>query len=112
MKSRDTYVAIKEFKIEDDDPDADDVRRTSQREVELLRELQHPHVVGFIEDFYVKDRLFIVMEFVPCNLLEVLESHHGGLDREMIRSVMFQVSLCASIVLRSQWLCALFHSSP
>jgi hypothetical protein len=48
-------------------------------------------VVGFIEDFYQKDRLFIVMEFVPCNLLEVLESHNGGLGREMIRSVMFQV---------------------
>jgi len=84
------YVAIKEFKIEDDDPDADDVRRTSQREVQLLKELQHRHVVTFIEDFHVDDRLFIVMEFVPCNLLEVLESHVGGLDREMIRSVIFQ----------------------
>lgn len=84
-------MAIKEFKLEDDDPDADDVRRTSKREVELLKELKHRHVVGFIEDFYVRDRLFIVMEFVPRNLLEVLESHDGGLDREMVRSVMFQV---------------------
>jgi tRNA A-37 threonylcarbamoyl transferase component Bud32 len=91
MRGSDTYVAIKEFKIEEDDPDADDVRRTSKREVDLLRNLQHPHVVGFIEEFYVKDKLFIVMEFVPCNLLEVLESHNGGLDKDMVRSVIYQL---------------------
>ncbi len=60
------WVAVKEFKINDSDPDAEDVKRTSRREVALLRALQHPHVVECIDDFLVRDRLFIVMEFVPC----------------------------------------------
>lgn len=41
-------VAIKEFKVNDKDPDAEDVRRTARREVKLLRELQHPNVVSIV----------------------------------------------------------------
>ena len=43
------WVAIKEFKIEDSDPDAEDVKRTSLREVSVLEALHHPHVVGFVD---------------------------------------------------------------
>lgn len=43
------WVAIKEFKIDDNDPDAEDVKRTSLREVAVLEALQHPHVVGFVD---------------------------------------------------------------
>lgn len=43
------WVAIKEFKIEDNDPDAEDVKRTSLREVAVLETLQHPHVVRFVD---------------------------------------------------------------
>jgi hypothetical protein len=48
------WVAIKEFKIDDSDPDAEDVKRTSRREVALLRELQHPNVVELVDEFYVR----------------------------------------------------------
>lgn len=81
--------------MQDDDPDAEDVKRTSKREVALLRALQHPHVVGLVDEFYVRDRLFIVMEFVPCNLLELLEASPGGMDREAIRLIMYQ--LCTAM---------------
>ncbi|GAX75406.1 hypothetical protein CEUSTIGMA_g2850.t1 [Chlamydomonas eustigma] len=89
------HVAIKSFKIEDDDPDAEDVKRNSRREVALLRALQHPHVVGLVDEFYVRDRLFIVMEFVPCNLLELLEAEPGGMNREAVRLILYQ--LCSVI---------------
>jgi serine/threonine protein kinase len=68
------------------------VKRTSRREVSLLRTLQHPNVVGFLDEFLVRDRLFIVMEFVPCNLLELLEAQPGGMDREAVRLIMYQAS--------------------
>ncbi|GFH27189.1 protein kinase domain-containing protein [Haematococcus lacustris] len=93
--SPEQWVAVKEFKIEDDDPDADDVKRTSRREVNLLRSLEHPNIVAFIDEFMVRDRLFIVMEFVPCNLLELLEAQPGGMDREAVRLILFQ--LCTAI---------------
>ncbi len=44
-----------------DDPDAEDVKRTSRREVALLRHLEHPNVVRFVDEFLVRERLFIVM---------------------------------------------------
>eukprot|EP00798_Chlamydomonas_sp_ICE-L_P013884 gene13884-19810_t len=95
IQGTDRYVAIKEFKIEDDDPDADDVKRTSKREVQLLHTLRHSNVVELVDEFYVRDHLFIVMEFVPCNLLELLEAQPGGMDREAVRLIMYQ--LCTAI---------------
>jgi serine/threonine protein kinase len=53
------------------------------------------NVVGFLDEFLVRDRLFIVMEFVPCNLLELLEAQPGGMDREAVRLIMYQ--LCTAI---------------
>lgn len=41
------------------------------------------------------DRVFIVMEFVPCNLLELLEAQPGGMDRDAVRLIMHQ--LCSAM---------------
>jgi len=95
MKSRDrnsaTVVAIKEFKVNDDDPDAEEVRRTSRREVGLLKSLTHKNIVKYLNEFYEKEKLYVVMEFVPRNLLEVLEAHNNGLNVEVVRCCMFQL---------------------
>ena len=64
----------------------------------LLHPSQHPHVVGLIDEFYVRDRLFIVMEFVPCNLLELLEAEPGGMNREAVRLIMFQLCSVMSFI--------------
>lgn len=42
-------VAIKEFKIEDIDEDAEALRACSFREVQILKELHHPNVVTYLE---------------------------------------------------------------
>jgi len=89
------HVAVKEFKTSEEDPDAEDVKRTSRREVALLRHLQHPNVVRFVDEFLVRERLFIVMEYVPCNLLELLEAQPGGMDQEAVRLIVYQ--LCSAI---------------
>lgn len=44
-----SVVAIKEFKIEECDEDAEVLRACSLREVNILRELHHPNVVTYIE---------------------------------------------------------------
>jgi len=89
-------VAIKEFKVDDGDPDAMEVRRTAKREVTLMRELQHPNVVVHLDDFFIGQKLFIVMRFVPRNVLELLESSPGNkLPRAQVRSILYQ--LCKAI---------------
>lgn len=92
-KSTRRQVAIKEFKINDKDADAEDVRRTARREVRLLRELQHPNVVQYLEDFTIGGRTFIVMEFVPRSVLELLESSPvgPGLPKPQVKSLMYQL---------------------
>lgn len=54
------YVAIKKFKETDDD---EIVRKTTLREVKVLRMIKHPNVVQLKEAFKRKGRLFLVFEY-------------------------------------------------
>jgi cyclin-dependent kinase-like len=67
--SRD-IVAIKKFKDSEED---EIVRKTTIREVKLLRLLRHENIVAMREAFRRKQRLYLVFEYVEKNLLEVLE---------------------------------------
>ena len=86
-------VAVKEFKISDSDADAEDVKRTAHREAALMRQLAHAHVVRCLDSFLVRDRLFLVMEFLPMTLLDLLEASNGGrgLERSVIRRLVYQL---------------------
>ncbi|EEY69272.1 cyclin-dependent kinase, putative [Phytophthora infestans T30-4] len=92
-KETNETVAIKKFKEnEDDDPM---VRKTTLREVKLLRFLKHGNIVALKEAFRRKGRLYLVFEYVEKNLLEVLEDKPNGVDNELVRSYIFQ--LCCAI---------------
>ena len=70
--------AVKEFKIHENDPDVEEVRRTSEREVRALRSLDHPNIVRHLGDFYQNDKLYVAMEFVPRTLLQILQAAERG----------------------------------
>ena len=95
MKGTGNFVAIKEFKISAEDPDAEEVKKSSIREVKLLKFLQHENIVQYLDDFTVGEKIYMVMEFVPRNLLEVIEEHECGLPKQMMRKIIFQ--LCKAI---------------
>ena len=59
-KETNEYVAIKKFKETDDD---EVVRKTTLREVKVLRMIKHPNVVQLREAFKRKGRLFLVFEY-------------------------------------------------
>ena len=64
------FVAIKRFKESEDD---EVVRKTSYRELKILKMMKHENIVH-LKDFYrYKKRIHLVFEFVDQNLLEVLE---------------------------------------
>ncbi len=81
-------VAIKKFKESDDD---EVLRKTTLREVKLLRMLRHPNIVSLTEAFRRKTKLYLVFEYVERNLLEVLEEIPQGLDPELVRTYILQL---------------------
>lgn len=91
-KESNGIVAIKKFKVSDDD---EILRKTALREVKLLRLLRHGNIVSLIEAFRRKGKLYLVFEYVEKNLLEVLEEQPQGLDPSLVRHYIFQ--LCQAI---------------
>eukprot|EP00775_Hariotina_reticulata_P001776 gene1776-2112_t len=81
-------VAIKKFKESDED---DIVRKTTLREVKMLRMLRQNNIVELKEAFRRKGKLYLVFEFVERTLLEVLESRHKGLEPEEVRQYIHQL---------------------
>ena len=109
-ESNETY-AIKKFKESEDD---EAVRKTTIREVKILRMLKQPNIIresatvnicrcsdasvlapcllnrrllttDLHEAFRRKGKLYLVFEYMPKNLLEVLEENPNGLDLDTVR---------------------------
>ncbi|KAJ9523397.1 hypothetical protein QJQ45_005300 [Haematococcus lacustris] len=81
-------VAVKKFKESDED---EVVRKTTLREVKMLRALRQENIVNLKEAFRRKQKLYLVFEYVERNLLEVLEEHPGGLGLEQVRQYIHQL---------------------
>ena len=64
------------------DLDAND-RRRFEREVRILREVHHPHVVPLIDLGWHNESLFYVMEYIgPFTLEDIIVAHPQGLPEE------------------------------
>lgn len=95
-RNKDTgeIVAIKKFKESEDD---EIVRKTTLREVKILRMLKHENIVELREAFRRKGKLYLVFEYVEKNLLEILEKYPSGLPPELVRKYIYQVCLVVSL---------------
>lgn len=70
-------VAIKKFKESEED---EAIRKTTIREVKILRMLRQDNIVQLKEAFRRKGKLYLVFEYVERNLLEILEETQTGLE--------------------------------
>ena len=61
------------------------------REVKILKMLSHPNIVELREAFRKRGVVYLIFEYVPYNLLEVLEKSPDGLDHEVIRVIIYQL---------------------
>jgi len=91
-KENRNVVAIKKFKESEDD---DVVRKTTMREVKILRMLRHQSIVSLLEAFRRKGKLYLVLEYVDRNLLEVLLEKPNGLEPALVQRYIYQ--LCQAI---------------
>ncbi|KAA6373422.1 MAG: putative CMGC/CDKL protein kinase, partial [Streblomastix strix] len=85
-------VAVKKFK---GDNQSDIDKKTTLREVKILKMLDHINVVQLIEAFKRRNRLYLVFEYCERNMLEVLEESPSGLNPEDIRLYIWQ--LCRAL---------------
>lgn len=99
----DRFVAVKKYK-----PSSGSayVRRTMVRELRAQQALQgEPYVVHYLEAFKENGTLYIVMDYVKHNLLDVLDHYPNGLNRELVRRLLFTVL----IGVRSCHRCGIIH---
>lgn len=80
--------AIKKFRESEDD---EAVRKTAVREVKILKMLRHSSIVHLHEAFRRKGRLYLVFEFMPMNLLNMLEEQPGGRSLQETRKYLHQL---------------------
>jgi len=90
-RNKDTgeVVAIKKFKESEED---EVVRKTTLREVKLLRIMRHENIVQLKEAFRRKGKLYLVFEFVEKSMLDILEAHPNGVDTDTVRVLTCQLS--------------------
>ena len=77
------------------------VRKTSRREVALLRRLKHPNVIELLEGFHHGGKLCLVFDFVQQTLLDRLKQSPLGLAKDVIKHLIWQL-LVALEYLHSQ----------
>lgn len=93
LKCRDnsngSVVAIKKFL----EPEYDKVvKKIATREIKILKSLRHDNLVNLLEVFRKNKRIYLVLEFVEQNLLEVIEKTNAGLGESRTREIIYQVS--------------------
>ncbi|XP_070197267.1 cyclin-dependent kinase-like 5 isoform X3 [Littorina saxatilis] len=87
-KENGEMVAIKKFK---DSEENEDVKRTTLRELKMLRTLKQDNIVELREAFRRKGKLYLVFEYVERNMLELLEEQPNGVPLEKVRSYTYQL---------------------
>ncbi|CAH1972671.1 unnamed protein product [Acanthoscelides obtectus] len=92
-KDTNEIVAIKRFLETEEDTT---IRKMALREIRMLKRLRHENLVTLIEVFRHRKRFYLVFEYVAGTLLDELERYNGGLECEMCRERIFQVTRAIS----------------
>jgi cyclin-dependent kinase-like len=81
-------VAIKKFKESDSD---EVIRKTSLREVKILKLLKPENVVQLKEAFRRKEKLYLVFEYMDRSMLEIIEENASGINKSKIKLYVYQL---------------------
>ena len=81
-------VAMKKIRLEMED---EGMPSTALREISLLKELQHPNVVGLCDVQQDNHKLYLIFEFLDKDLKRHIDSVSGHLSIEQVRSFSFQL---------------------
>eukprot|EP00050_Salpingoeca_kvevrii_P000434 m.148135 g.148135 ORF g.148135 m.148135 type:complete len:292 (-) comp10116_c0_seq3:1163-2038(-) len=81
-------VALKKIRLETEDQG---IPSTAMREISVLKELHHSNIVKLIEVVCSRQRLFLVFEYVDCDLKRYLEASDEGIELRLAQSYLSQL---------------------
>ncbi|GAB6023358.1 Cyclin-dependent kinase-like 4, variant 2 [Chamberlinius hualienensis] len=80
-------VAIKKYMETEDDPL---IKKIALREVRLLKQFKHPHLVNLLDVFRRKRKLHLVFEFCDHTVLNELERNQRGVAEAVTKKIIWQ----------------------
>ncbi|ELT96418.1 hypothetical protein CAPTEDRAFT_176177 [Capitella teleta] len=89
----DRIVAVKKIKLGTRAEAADGINRTALREIKLLQELQHKHIIGLLDVFGQKSNVSLVFDFMDTDLEIIIKASGLILTPSHIKAYMLQTCL-------------------
>eukprot|EP00090_Calanus_glacialis_P001786 TRINITY_DN11317_c0_g1_i2.p1 TRINITY_DN11317_c0_g1~~TRINITY_DN11317_c0_g1_i2.p1 ORF type:complete len:316 (-),score=120.40 TRINITY_DN11317_c0_g1_i2:136-1083(-) len=84
-------VAMKKIRLESED---EGVPSTAIREISLLKELQHPNIVGLMDVLMQEAKLYLIFEFLTMDLKKYMDTSigkGGKMDPQLVKSYTYQI---------------------
>jgi serine/threonine-protein kinase len=63
-----------------------------RREADILRQLRHPHILQFIDEFEAAGTLFTAIEFCEGQTLDAIIKAHGRLELGVVKQIVGQLA--------------------
>lgn len=89
-KKTNRLVALKKIRLESEE---EGVPSTAIREISLLKELQHPNIVGLEDVLMQENKLYLVFEFLSMDLKRYMDTIPSGqyMDKMLVKSYTYQI---------------------
>lgn len=87
----DEIVAMKKIRLESED---EGVPSTAIREISLLKELQHPNIVGLQDVLMQEAKLYLIFEYLTMDLKKYMDTSipkDGQMDPKLTKSYLYQL---------------------
>ena len=84
-------VAMKKIRLESED---EGVPSTAIREISLLKELQHPNIVGLKDVLMQEAKLYLIFEFLTMDLKKYMDTNipkDEQMDPKLTKSYLYQL---------------------
>jgi len=79
-QSNGSVIAVKEVVIDQSDESDLMFRGTLEHEIDIMRELKHPHIVSYLGNDYLDGSLYVYLEYVPGGSLQHVLLQFGAFD--------------------------------
>lgn len=84
------FIALKQIRLENED---EGMPSTTMREISILKEVQHPNIVKFLDVIYIpqEKKLELIFEYIEYDLKKYIKTLKQAVPNDLIRKYMHQL---------------------